>query len=107
MRQMTCSVIVAVVAAFMSMPPAAGTEEVRQYSGGLGMRPALSGDWGGARTELAGKGITFDMSLTQIGQGIVGGGGDGLGIRRTRRHRRERGHAEAWMVARRFIYHGG
>ncbi len=74
MRQMTCSFIVAALAAFMTMPPSASTEDVRRYSGDLGTRPALSGDWGGARTGLAGKGITFDMSLTQIGQGIVGGG---------------------------------
>ncbi len=36
----------------------------------------LTGDWGGARTELAEQGITFDLSLTQILQGNAHGGKD-------------------------------
>ena len=39
-------------------------------------RSTLSGDWGGLRNELAAKGVTFDMSLTQSAQGIVHGGKD-------------------------------
>ena len=46
------------------------------FSGDFWTRSTLSGDWGGLRNELAGKGITVDMSLTQVGQGIVHGGKD-------------------------------
>ena len=31
---------------------------------------ALTGDWGGARSDLSKKGMTFDASMTQIGQGV-------------------------------------
>jgi porin len=44
------------------------------YSGDLSSRSTLTGDWGGSRNELAGKGFTFDASLTQIGQKVVEGG---------------------------------
>jgi len=46
------------------------------YSGDLWHRSTLTGDWFGARNDLAAKGITFDMSLTQVYQGIVDGGKD-------------------------------
>jgi porin len=46
------------------------------YSGDFWTRSTLSGDWGGLRNDLAAKGITIDMSLTQAAQGIVGGGKD-------------------------------
>jgi len=46
------------------------------YSGDFWTRSTLSGDWGGLRNELAVKGVTIDMSLTQVGQGIVHGGKD-------------------------------
>lgn len=38
--------------------------------------PTLTGDWFGARSRLAEKGITFDADLTQITQGVVDGGKD-------------------------------
>ena len=44
------------------------------YSGDFLNRSTLTGDWGGARNELAAKGITIDLGLTQIEQGVVGGG---------------------------------
>jgi len=44
------------------------------YSGNFWTRSTLSGDWGGLRNDLAAKGITFDMSLTQVYQGVVEGG---------------------------------
>lgn len=53
------------------------TEAPPARTGGILTRSALSGDWGGLRTDLAAKGITFDSSLTQIGQGVVDGGTDG------------------------------
>jgi porin len=46
------------------------------YSGDLWHRSTLTGDWGSARNDLAAKGITFSMSLTQVYQGIVDGGKD-------------------------------
>jgi porin len=36
----------------------------------------LSGDWGGTRQDWANKGVTFDLNLTQVTQGVVSGGID-------------------------------
>jgi porin len=47
------------------------------YSGALATRSTMTGDWGGARNELASNGITFDADLTQIEQGVVDGGKNG------------------------------
>ena len=47
------------------------------YSGDIWTRSTLSGDWGGLRNEMATKGVTLDMSITQVGQGVVGGGKNG------------------------------
>jgi porin len=44
------------------------------YSGDLLTRSTLTGDWGGARNDLAKKGVTFDLNLTQVEQGVVDGG---------------------------------
>ncbi|OPX94187.1 MAG: Carbohydrate-selective porin, OprB family [Syntrophorhabdus sp. PtaU1.Bin002] len=55
----------------------AGAEETppaNTYSGDFWSRSTLTGDWGGARNDLAKKGVTFDLSLTQAYQGIVDGG---------------------------------
>ena len=46
------------------------------YSGDLLKRSTLTGDWGGARNELARKGITFDISQVFTEQGVVHGGKD-------------------------------
>ncbi len=50
--------------------------EPTPYSGDIWSRSTLSGDWFGLRNELAAKGVTLDMSLTQAAQGIVHGGKD-------------------------------
>ena len=47
------------------------------YSGDLWRRSTLSGDWGGLRNDLAAKGVTIDMNITQVGQGVVNGGKSG------------------------------
>jgi porin len=47
------------------------------YSGDLLTRSTLTGDWGGFRNEWAAKGVTIDMNITQIGQGVVNGGKSG------------------------------
>ena len=48
------------------------------YSGDIWNRSTLTGDWGGLRNRLAEKGVTLDLSVTQIGQGVVGGGKSGV-----------------------------
>ncbi len=47
------------------------------YSGDFFSRSTMTGDWGGARNDLAAKGLTFDANLTQIEQGVVSGGKNG------------------------------
>jgi len=44
------------------------------YSGDLLTRSTLTGDWGGARNDLARKGVTLDLNLTQVIQGAGNGG---------------------------------
>jgi porin len=55
---------------------AAEAPPVDPYSGDIWTRSTLSGDWWGLRNQLAEKGITLDISLTQAAQGIVHGGKD-------------------------------
>jgi len=62
-------------------PTAAAKQEAAHppapnYSGDIWERSTLTGDWGGSRNELAKKGITLDMYLTQIYQGVVDEGLD-------------------------------
>jgi porin len=45
-------------------------------SGDFWSRPVLTGDWGGLRSDLANKGIQFDLGWTQTVQSIVSGGRD-------------------------------
>lgn len=45
--------------------------------GDLLTRPTLAHDWGGIRSQGIEKGVTLDLSLTQIGQGVVDGGKSG------------------------------
>jgi len=44
------------------------------YSGDFMKRTTMTGDWGGVRNDLAKKGVTFDINVTQIEQGVVSGG---------------------------------
>ena len=46
----------------------------RPYSGAFFTRSTLTGDWDDVRNDLARKGVTFDLNLTQIEQGVVNGG---------------------------------
>jgi porin len=46
------------------------------YSGGFLTRSTLTGDWWGVRNDLARKGVTLDMNITNVEQGIVSGGKD-------------------------------
>ncbi len=52
------------------------TSSTESYSGDFLTRSTLTGDWGGLRNDLAARGVTFDLSLTQVGEGIVSGGRD-------------------------------
>src|SRR5687768_1400646 len=62
-------------AAVKSEAPA-GLLPVPDYTGGLWDRRFLAGDFGGTRTDLAKKGIQFDVNFTQVVQSVVDGGRD-------------------------------
>ncbi|MHC4784978.1 MAG: carbohydrate porin [Planctomycetota bacterium] len=51
-----------------------GLLPVPDYSGDWATRPALTGDWGGARQDLANKGLFFDVEWMMVVQGVVSGG---------------------------------
>ena len=51
-----------------------GLIPVPDYSGDLMTRNRITGDWGGTRTELANKGVQFDVTFTQVLQSVVDGG---------------------------------
>ncbi len=51
-------------------------QSLPDYRGDLWQRQYLTGDWGGARTELAEDGVLFDFDLTQLIQGNAYGGKD-------------------------------
>jgi porin len=44
------------------------------YSGDLWTRSTLTGDWAGTRNQLADKGLTLDITYSQVYQGVVNGG---------------------------------
>ncbi|HMJ50345.1 MAG TPA: hypothetical protein VK440_07260, partial [Burkholderiales bacterium] len=75
---MRCSTIFAksafLFALFLVSTLAVAQEVSPTYSGDLLNRSTLTGDWGGARNDLAAKGFTIDFGLTQIEQGVIGGG---------------------------------
>ncbi|MBL9148419.1 MAG: carbohydrate porin [Phycisphaerae bacterium] len=53
---------------------AVAAEPERAADQSLWSRTQLSGDWWGSRSALATHGITLDMMLTNIGQGVASGG---------------------------------
>jgi porin len=79
MRRLVIAVSGVVLVGLTSQSPAAAAEtaSARPYSGDFFDRSTLTGDWGGSRNDLAAKGITFDATVTQVGQGVVGGGKNG------------------------------
>src|SRR5262245_37671570 len=58
-----------------------GLLPVPDYGGDIWSRSHLTGDWGGARTDLANHGVQIDVDFTQYLQGVVDGG-----IERTTRY---------------------
>lgn len=67
-------------ASIPAAPPAAteakGLLPIPDYSGDFWTRRALTGDWGGSRTELANKGVQVDLRWNQQVQSVVSGGRD-------------------------------
>jgi porin len=63
-----------VVLLFLLCLSATARAEEQTYSGDFLSRSTLTGDWGGARNDLAKKGFTIDLNVTQTEQGVVGGG---------------------------------
>jgi porin len=61
-----------------SPPPVVKTAESAPSpaTGDLLTRSQLTGDWGGLRSTLADRGVTFDLRYTAIQQGLVAGTGD-------------------------------
>ena len=74
MKSPTRYIFVAVTAAMLLSSTVFAQDEPKSYSGDLWTRPALTGDWGGVRNNLAAKGVTFDISANQIEQGVDDGG---------------------------------
>ncbi len=54
----------------------AGILPVPDYSGDLWTRSFLTGDWGGARRQLADKGIQLEVDFVQFVQSVTSGGSD-------------------------------
>ena len=76
----SAAIVVFVCFYLSSLIATAGAEEAPSttpYSGDIWNRSTLTGDWGGLRNQLAEKGVTLDLSVTQIGQGVVRGGKSG------------------------------
>jgi len=73
-RFATFAIVILFGASQGALGEAAEAPPATPYSGDIWTRSTLSGDWGGLRNELADKGVTIDMSLTQGAQGIVHGG---------------------------------
>ncbi len=53
-----------------------GLLSVPDYGGDLWNRSYLTGDWYGARTKLANKGVQLDVDWTQYMQSVVSGGSE-------------------------------
>ena len=71
------TVLVAIgLAALVSGPMAAiaQTDPPATYTGDLWSRPRLTGDWWESRDWLAKRGVTLDLDLLQILQGVATGG---------------------------------
>lgn len=53
---------------------AAETTDASNYSGDFWNRSTLTGDWCGLRDDLFREGVKIDFTVTQLTQGVVGGG---------------------------------
>jgi porin len=57
-------------------PPEKAIVSLAPLTGDFWSRPVLTGDWSGLRSDLAKKGIQFDLGWTQTVQSVVSGGRD-------------------------------
>jgi porin len=74
-RSVIAVIVMILFGIFLSVKAGAQeTSPANPYSGNFWSRSTLTGDWGGVRNDLAKKGVTFDLSLTQTYPGIVNGG---------------------------------
>jgi len=71
-----CIVALAGGASAQDQAESKGILPIPDYGGDIWQRAYLSGDWSGARTDLARKGIQLDLNWNQYAQGIVEGGRD-------------------------------
>ena len=74
LQQSVIASVVGLLGLFLCAAAGAGEAPKPTDWGDLFSRPTLLGDWGGTRTLMADKGITFDANVTQIGAGVVDGG---------------------------------
>jgi porin len=58
----------------LAPPAGAQVEPPKTYGGDLWSRPRLTGDWGGVRDDMAKRGVTIDVDLSQFPQGVASGG---------------------------------
>ncbi len=63
-------------AAAASSDASGGILHIPQYGGDFWKRGYLTGDWGGARTDLANNGVQFEVQFDQYVQGVTDGGRD-------------------------------
>jgi len=74
-RRLVCCLLVLGFAALSPAEDEGGSLwPVPDYSGGLGERPSLSGDWGGTRTDLADHGVTVSVDNITTYQKTISGG---------------------------------
>jgi porin len=66
----------AIFIAVMSTGSAPAQTPAANFGGDLWSRSKLTGDWGDSRSRLAENGVTLDLSLLSIPQGVVSGGRD-------------------------------
>lgn len=74
----TVTIVFLLALSLITQVCAADAPPPNPYSGDIWSRSTLTGDWWGLRNDLAAKGITLDVSLTQVTQGIVSGGKEKL-----------------------------
>lgn len=70
------SVAVLFLAITSATPTRAADATPTSYSGDFLTRSTLTGDWDGVRDDLEARGVTLDMNLTQVEQGVLSGGTD-------------------------------
>lgn len=76
-RRFSVVILASLIMIFMaSLAFSANPSPDNTYSGDWLTRSTLTGDWGGARNDLAQKGMTVDLKFTQVLQGVVDGGKD-------------------------------